>query len=78
MDIRLIKTFIEKTDRIMKNKKSKKLKHTIENQTTEDNLSRKEALKKAGYYAATAAGMMILLGSPKTSISASPAPPPPW
>ncbi len=28
-------------------------------------ITRKQALKKAGFYAATAAGMITLLGSPK-------------
>ncbi|HAX97101.1 MAG TPA: hypothetical protein DCY35_11380 [Prolixibacteraceae bacterium] len=74
----MIKTLIEKMDRIMKNKKTDNINLSAENQVQKDNMTRKEALKKAGYYTATAAGMMILLGSPKKSIAASPAPPPPW
>lgn len=38
-------------------------------------ITRKEAIKKAGYIAVSAATTMILLGTPKTA-SASPAPPP--
>lgn len=30
-------------------------------------ITRKQALKKAGFYAATAAGMITLLGAPKKS-----------
>lgn len=41
----------------------------------ENKISRKEAIKKTGYIAISAATAMILLGSPKTA-SASPAPPP--
>jgi len=41
----------------------------------EKKISRKEAIKKAGYFAISAATTMILLGTPKTA-SASPAPPP--
>lgn len=37
-------------------------------------ITRKEAIKKAGFIAVSAATMMILLGTPK-SASASPAPP---
>jgi hypothetical protein len=38
-------------------------------------ISRKEAIRKTGYFAVSAATLMILLGTPK-SASASPAPPP--
>lgn len=41
----------------------------------EKKISRKEAIKKTGYIAISAATTMILLGTPKTA-SASPAPPP--
>jgi len=41
----------------------------------EKKISRKEAIKKTGYIALSAATTMILLGTPKTA-SASPAPPP--
>ena len=40
----------------------------------EKKISRKDAIKKTGYIAISAATMMILLGTPKTA-SASPAPP---
>jgi len=39
----------------------------------EKRISRKDAIKKTGYIALSAATMMILLGTPKTA-SASPAP----
>ena len=44
-------------------------------------ITRKQALKKAGFYAATATGMITLLGTPSKSAkaaSASPEPPPGW
>jgi hypothetical protein len=41
----------------------------------EKKISRKEAIKKTGFIALSAATTMILLGTPKTAI-ASPAPPP--
>lgn len=41
----------------------------------EKKISRKEAIKKTGLFAISAATTMILLGTPK-SASASPAPPP--
>jgi hypothetical protein len=40
-------------------------------------ITRKEALKKSGYFALTAATMMILLSTPKKA-AASPAGPTPW
>jgi hypothetical protein len=40
-------------------------------------ISRKQAIKRAGLYAATAAGMITLLGSPKKSVAASTPPAPP-
>jgi len=39
-------------------------------------ISRKEAIKKAGYIAASAATMMVLLSNPNKAHAASPAPPP--
>ena len=43
----------------------------------EENLTRKEALQKAGKYAAFTAAAMLML-SPKESQATSPAPPGPW
>ncbi len=37
----------------------------------EKKITRKQALKKAGFYAATAAGMITLLGTPKRSAAAT-------
>jgi len=39
-------------------------------------ISRKDAIKKAGYIAASAATMMVLLSNPNKAQAASPAPPP--
>ena len=41
-------------------------------------ITRKEAIKKTGYIAVSAATMMILLGSPKKAQASSPAPVDPW
>lgn len=43
-------------------------------------ITRRETLKKAGLYAATATGMIALLGTPKKSAAEnmSPAPPTVW
>ena len=41
-------------------------------------ITRKEAIKKTGYIAVSAATMMILLGSPKKAQASSPAPVNPW
>jgi hypothetical protein len=47
-------------------------------QSPKKEITRKEAIKKAGKYAAfTAAGMLMVL-SPKESQAQSPAPPPAW
>lgn len=43
---------------------------------TEKMISRKEAIKKAGYIAVSAATMMILLSSPSQAQASRPAPPP--
>jgi hypothetical protein len=40
-------------------------------------MTRKQALKKGGLIALSAATMMVLVSTPKTA-SASPAPPPAW
>jgi len=39
-------------------------------------ISRKDAIKKAGYIAASAATMMVLLSNPNKAQAGSPAPPP--
>ena len=39
-------------------------------------ISRKDAIKKVGYIAASAATMMVLLSNPNKAHAASPAPPP--
>ena len=44
----------------------------------EENMTRKEALKKAGKYAAFTAATMLTVLSPKESQAASPAPPTVW
>lgn len=41
-------------------------------------ISRREALTKAGYFAASAGGMLLLLGKPKKAMAALPAVPPAW
>jgi len=44
----------------------------------EKKISRKQAIKKTGYIALSAATMMILLSNPNKAQAASPAPPPTW
>ncbi len=45
----------------------------------EKKMTRKEAIKKSGYLAVSAATMMILLGKPDNAqAQGSPAAPPPW
>lgn len=44
----------------------------------DNKITRKEAIKKTGYIAVSAATMMILLGSPKKAPASSPAPVNPW
>jgi hypothetical protein len=60
----------------MKNKEKKQ----IEGSADDQKINRKQAIKRAGYYAVTAAGMITLLGSPKkaSASEASPADPTPW
>ena len=41
-------------------------------------ITRKEAIKKTGYIAISAATMMILLSNPSKAQAASPAPPTAW
>lgn len=57
-----------------KKDKSKALIHVYENKS-EMQMSRKEAIKKTGYLALSAATMMLLLNSPAKALS-SPASPP--
>lgn len=42
----------------------------VELASEDKKITRKQALKKAGFYAATAAGMITLLGAPKKSAAA--------
>ena len=41
-------------------------------------INRKEALRKTGFIALSAATMMLLLNKPAKAVSGSPAPPPGW
>lgn len=41
-------------------------------------ISRKQAIKKAGFYTATATSMILLLGSPKAAAASLPSAPPDW
>lgn len=41
-------------------------------------MNRKEAIKKTGYVALSAATMMLLLSKPENAHAGSPAPPPVW
>ena len=41
-------------------------------------ISRKEALRKSGFIALSAATTLILLGSPNKAAATSPVDPPPW
>lgn len=60
---------------------SKMKRNKINKQTTpsiaDQNITRKEALQKAGKYAALTAATMLIILSPKESQAASP-PPPGW
>lgn len=47
-----------------------KLKLKTESVSEDKKITRKQALKKAGFYAATAAGMITLLGAPSKSAKA--------
>jgi len=44
----------------------------------EKKITRKQAIKKAGLFAVSAATMMVLLSNPSKAQAASPAPPPAW
>ena len=41
-------------------------------------ISRKQAIKIAGFYTATATSMILLLGSPKAAAASLPSAPPDW
>jgi hypothetical protein len=46
--------------------------------STAEKISRKKAIKKAGFYSLTAASMILLLGSPKSAAASVPSSPPVW
>ena len=58
-------------------KKDKEIK-TKEDETKDRLISRKEAIKKTGYIALSAATMMMLLSKPENAQAVSPAPMPMW
>ena len=58
------------------NKKSKGIPE--EKDGKDRTMNRKEAIKKTGYIALSAATMMLLLSKPDNAMAASPAPPPVW
>jgi len=47
-------------------------------QESERKMNRKEAIRKTGYMALSAATMMLLLSNPSSAATASPASPPVW
>ena len=49
-----------------------------EDKKPEQPIDRKEAIRKAGYMALSAATMMILLSKPDKAVASSPAVPPAW
>ena len=57
----------------MKNEKD-----TKPEESTTPLIDRKQAIKKAGFIALSAATMMILLSKPEKAQAVSPAPPPVW
>jgi len=59
-------------------KKIKEIKSEKVADHSDNKITRKEAIKKTGYIAVSAATMMILLGSPKKAQASSPAPVNPW
>jgi hypothetical protein len=61
----------------MKKKMEEIAKKTIAD-LEEKKISRKQAIKKTGYIALSAATMMMLLSNPAKAAQASMAPPPPW
>ncbi len=60
----------------MKNKE----KEQLEVPAVDQKINRKQAIKRAGFYAVTTAGMITLLGAPKKSSAAGslPGAPPVW
>ena len=55
-----------------------KSKNTNTGEAKSPKITRKEALKKGGKYAALTAAAMLMVLSPAKSQSTSPAPPTPW
>jgi len=53
-------------------------KHNRTEESTEAKNDRREALKKTGYIALSAATMMLLISKPDKAVASSPAPPPGW
>ncbi len=61
----------------MKNKSQEIAKKELETNTGKK-ITRKEAIKKTGYIAVSAATMMMLLSSPEKAHASSPQAPPSW
>lgn len=59
-------------------RKDNEIAKKLEDVTSKEVISRKQAIKKTGYMALTAATAMILLSNPKKAQAASPAPPSAW
>ena len=62
--------------KLQKNKDSKGVQKI--KATEERKISRKDAIKKTGYIALSAATMMLLLSKPENAAASSPASPNPW
>ena len=63
----------------MKLQKNKNSKEVQKEQTSDKRtMNRKEAIKKTGYIALSAATMMLLLSKPEKAAATSPASPPTW
>ena len=58
----------------MKNKEKKEKEVT----SVEQKIDRKQAIKRAGFYALTTASMITVLGSPKAAAASLPPAPPIW
>lgn len=58
-------------------KDNKEVSRNKNSRKPEEKISRKEAIKKTGFIAASAATMILLLGSPEKAQASSPAPPSP-
>ena len=59
----------------------KKIEEIVKGKITDFNdrkITRKQAIRKAGYIAVSAATMMILISNPNKAHAASPEPPPGW